>query len=111
MNSLRRQAGKARRFRALREEMSGRMKLVLVSRWMALESECRKLSLQIEGLQQKIVADSRTLISREVEHKESRQQSDEMDDRLTALREEKKRSRNRNRAVHGSPGALRSTVE
>ena len=89
VNSLRRQAGKARRFRALREEMSGRMKLVLVSRWMAIESDCRKLSLQIEGLQQKIVAESRTLKSREVEHKESRQQSDEMDDRLTALREEK----------------------
>ena len=89
VNSLRRQAGKARRFRALKDELSSRMKLVLVSRWMALESECRQVSLQIEELQQKIATQSRSLESRESEHKAARRQSYEMDGRLTALRQEK----------------------
>ena len=44
VNSLKRQAGKARRYREMHEELRGRLKTVLVSRLKALELEVGRLS-------------------------------------------------------------------
>ena len=50
VNSLKRQASKARRFRELQEEMLGRQKVVLVSRLRMLEAQCAQLREEFEKL-------------------------------------------------------------
>ena len=50
VNSLKRQASKARRFREMQEDLRGRLKVTLASRLRALEGECRRLRDDVAAL-------------------------------------------------------------
>ena len=50
VNSLKRQASKARRFREMQEELRGRLKITLTSRLRTLETECRRLQDEVAAL-------------------------------------------------------------
>ena len=52
VNSLKRQASKARRYRELHEELRGRLKTVLVSRLKALEIEFQRLRAELAQVQE-----------------------------------------------------------
>jgi len=54
MNSLKRQAAKAERFAAVREELRGRLRVVLASRMAAMDAEQQAMEEQIAGLTEKI---------------------------------------------------------
>ncbi|MBI4166106.1 MAG: chromosome segregation protein SMC [Acidobacteria bacterium] len=50
VNSLKRQASKARRFREMQEELRGRLKVTLTSRLRTLETECQRLRDEVAAL-------------------------------------------------------------
>ena len=56
MNSLKRQAAKAERFTAVREELRGRLRVVLASRLAQMDAESSHLRLAIAGLTERIDA-------------------------------------------------------
>jgi len=54
MNSLKRQAAKAERYAAVREELRGRLRVVLASRMALMDAEQARLDEEIAGLSEKI---------------------------------------------------------
>ncbi len=52
VNSLKRQASKAARYRELQQEFRGRQRQVLACRWVKLDEECRRLRRELEAAQQ-----------------------------------------------------------
>ena len=56
MNSLKRQAAKAERFAAVRDELRGRLRIVLASRMAQMDAEQTRLEQEIAGLTEKINA-------------------------------------------------------
>ena len=54
MNSLKRQASKAERFVAVRDELRGRLRVVLASRMAQMDSEQARLQQEISGLTERI---------------------------------------------------------
>jgi chromosome segregation protein len=54
MNSLKRQAAKAERYAAVREELRGRLRVVLASRMAAMDAEQAKLDQEIAALSERI---------------------------------------------------------
>jgi chromosome segregation protein len=50
MTSLKRQAGKARRYREISEELRGRLAVVLRSQLIAQQAECQRLGVQLPGI-------------------------------------------------------------
>jgi chromosome segregation protein len=56
MNSLKRQASKAERYAAVRDELRGRMRVVLASRMAAMDTEQARLEQEIGGLSDRIHA-------------------------------------------------------
>lgn len=87
VNSLKRQASKARRYREMREELRGRLKVVLSSQLFAVESECHRLQDEIAVLQEKCSVAAQNLAELEREHKSVTQRYEELELRLTQLRE------------------------
>jgi chromosome segregation protein len=87
VNSLKRQASKARRYRELRDELRGRLKVVLTSRLVALESECGRLREESAAIQDACSAVAQRLEEIEREQKAATLRHDELESQLTQLRE------------------------
>jgi len=87
VNSLKRQASKARRYRELQEELQARLKVVLTSQLIRLESECQRLRDQLA-----IALSACAEAAQELEELERQQTSagtrqQQLEDELTQLRE------------------------
>jgi len=87
MNSLKRQAAKARRYREMHEELRSRLRVVLASRLIALENECQRLRDTLAQIQQDCVAAGRELEALEREEKAARASLQEQDSRATSSRQ------------------------
>ncbi len=87
INSLRRQAGKARRYREMHEELRKRLRLVLTSRLLSLDSECRRLRGDLEAAVVACAGASRELETLEHEERDVRSSQEQLDGRLTGLRQ------------------------
>ncbi len=87
INSLRRQAGKARRYREMHEELRKRLRLVLTSRLLSLDLECRRLREDLEAAVAACAEASRELETLEHEEREVRAAQEQLDGRLAGLRQ------------------------
>jgi len=87
VNSLKRQASKARRYRELHDELRGRLKTVLVSRLKALEVEFQRLREELAQAQESCLVAARELEGLEHEQKGATQRYEELEDQLTQCRE------------------------
>ncbi len=65
MNSLKRQAAKAERFAAVREELRGRLRIVLASRMAAMDADQARLEQEIASLTERIQGSVDTVTQRE----------------------------------------------
>ncbi len=87
VNSLKRQASKARRYRELHAEMMGRQKVTLGSRLRMLESQCQQLGKDSETLQQLCAEESRGLELLTNEQRTTTARCEELEGRLISVRE------------------------
>ncbi len=87
VNSLKRQASKARRYRELQGEIRGRLQRVLTSRLRVLDAECRGLRATLEDLQASCTASAARLESLDGEYKSASARHEELEARLTEARE------------------------
>lgn len=87
VNSLKRQASKARRYREMHEELRGRLKIVLTCRLMTLESECQRLREESAALQSACAEAAEDLDAIDREQKTAASRYDELEGLLTELRE------------------------
>ena len=87
VNSLKRQASKARRYREMHEELRGRLKIVLTCRLMTLETECRRLREESAALQSACAEAAERLDTIDREQKTAASRHDELEALLTELRE------------------------
>ena len=87
VNSLKRQASKARRYRELHEELRGQLKIVLTCRLMTLESECQRLREESAALQSACAEAAGRLDEIDREQKTAASRHDELEGLLTELRE------------------------
>ena len=87
VNSLKRQAGKARRFRELQQELTGRQKVTLASRLRTLESQCQELRQEFEKLHQSCAEESRRLELLTGEQRTTTARCEELEGRLISIRE------------------------
>ncbi len=88
VNSLKRQASKARRYRELHDELRGRLKTVLTSRLKALEAEFLRLRAELAQVQEECLAAAQELETIEQEQKTTTQRYEELETHLTQLREQ-----------------------
>ena len=88
VNSLKRQASKARRYKELHDELRARLKVVLTSRWAALEAECARLGEEVGQAQEGCRLAAQRLEALEQEQKAATQKHEEWERRLTQLREQ-----------------------
>jgi len=86
VNSLKRQASKARRFREMQAELRGRLKLVLVSRLLTLETECQRLREEVAMRQAACAEAVQQLDLIDREQKAAASRHDELEDLLNHLR-------------------------
>ena len=87
VNSLKRQAGKARRFREMHDELRGRLKVVLTSRLLTLENECHRLHDELAILHDQCLLAGQQLAELEREQKTVTLRHEELETRLTQSRE------------------------
>jgi chromosome segregation protein len=87
VNSLKRQASKARRFRELHDEMMGRQKVTLASRLRILESHCQQLREDSETLQLLCAEESRGLELLTNEQRNTTARCEELEGKLISIRE------------------------
>ena len=87
VNSLKRQASKARRFRELHEEMMGRQKITLASRLRVLEMQCQQLRDESDTLHIACSEHSQQLALLENEQKSTTERCEELESRLISIRE------------------------
>ena len=71
MNSLKRQASKAERFAKLRDEMRAELRVVLASKFAAIEHESTELDAQLNALAEDMQLRTETVQQLELEHGES----------------------------------------
>ena len=88
VNSLKRQASRARRYRELHEELRSRLKTVLTSRLKALEVEFQRLHAVVAQVQETCLAAAQELEALEHEQKGATQRYEELEDHLTQCREQ-----------------------
>ena len=88
VNSLKRQASKARRYKELHDELRARLKVVLTSRWVALEAECARLGGEVAQAQEACALAAQRLEALEQEQKAATQKHEEWERQLTQLREQ-----------------------
>ncbi len=86
VNSLKRQASKARRFRELHEEMLGRQKVVLASRLRMLEAQCAQLRQEFEKLHAVCSETGRQLEQLEQDQITTTTRCEEIESELTSIR-------------------------
>ena len=82
MNSLKRQASKAERYARLREEMRAKLRLVLASRFAAIEQESAELDAQLNALSEKMQQHTEAVQQLEGEHAERTQRGYTIDAEL-----------------------------
>jgi chromosome segregation protein len=87
VNSLKRQASKARRFRELQEQLTGRMRITLASRLKALGADCDRLRGEIAALGAQCEEASRQLDGLERGQKTAVARGEELESQLTELRD------------------------
>jgi chromosome segregation protein len=87
VNSLKRQASKARRYRELHEELRGRLKTVLVSRLKALEVEFQRLRAELAQVQETCLVAAQELEALEHDQKGATERYEGLEDQLTQCRE------------------------
>ncbi|PYV17679.1 MAG: hypothetical protein DMG21_07660 [Acidobacteria bacterium] len=87
VNSLKRQASKARRYRELQAELRGRLKVVLASRLLALDSECARLKGEEETLHEECSSLAHRLELMEQEQKQVTLRTDELERLTTEIRD------------------------
>ena len=73
MNSLKRQASKAERYARLRDEMRGKLRLVLASKFAAMEQESAQLDTQLDALAEEMQQRTAEVQAFEAEHGERTQ--------------------------------------
>src|SRR5579871_4730145 len=73
MNSLKRQASKAERYARLRDEMRAKLRLVLASKFAAIEQESAELDAQLNALAEEMRHRSEEVQQLEAEHSERQQ--------------------------------------
>jgi chromosome segregation protein len=88
MNSLKRQASKAERYARLREEMRAKLRVVLASKFAALDQESAALDAQLNSLAEEIRHRSEAVQQFEAEHNERTQRGYSIE---TELRENRDR--------------------
>jgi chromosome segregation protein len=79
MNSLKRQAAKAERFAKLRDEMRAKLRVVVASKWSALQSERASLDEQLVALAEDIRVQTEAVQALEIEHGERQQRGYEVE--------------------------------
>lgn len=87
LNALRRQAGKARRFRELQDQLTGRLKVTLASRLKVLEDICAERRKEFAALDAAFENVARLLEQIEKERKAAAIQDEELESQLTELRQ------------------------
>jgi chromosome segregation protein len=104
MNSLKRQASKAERFAKLRDEMRAELRVVLASKFAAIEQESTELDAQLNALAEDMQHRTETVQQLEAEHGESTERGYAIEtelrenrDRLSQLAMEIDRARARRR--------------
>ncbi len=88
MNSLKRQASKAERYAKLREEMRAKLRVVLASKFAAIEEESAEIDAQLNTLAEEMRHRSETVQQLEAEHGERTQRGYAIE---TELRENRER--------------------
>jgi chromosome segregation protein len=87
VNSLKRQAQKARRYRRLREEMRGLLKIVFTADYYRLNEAVERVARELEETEASRGALDAELAERETEHRAASMQSRQAEDNLAGLRE------------------------
>jgi chromosome segregation protein len=87
VNSLKRQASKARRYRELQDELRGKLKVVLTSRLAALEEDMARVRTELAAAQAAVAEAGAQLEQLEGEYRGIEERHDELEVSLTALRE------------------------
>jgi len=87
VNSLKRQASKARRYKEIQEELRGRLKVVLLSRWIVLEAECQRLRQELAQAQEACAAAARELESLEHAQRTAELRHEDLEGQLRLVRE------------------------
>jgi chromosome segregation protein len=88
MNSLKRQAAKAERYAKLRDEMRAKLRIVLASKFTALDRESGELNTQIQGLTEEMQHRAEAVQQLESEHTDRTQRGYSIE---TELRENRER--------------------
>ena len=87
VNSLKRQASKARRYRELQEELQARLKVVLTSQLIKLESECQRLRDELAIALSACAEAAQQLEELEREQTSAGTRQEQSEDELTQLRD------------------------
>ena len=87
VNSLKRQASKARRHRELTEALSGQLKVVLSSRLRLLEDQCKKMREDLAALREAVSAAAQELENLEAHEKAAAERYEQLEAELAELRE------------------------
>ncbi len=87
VKSLQRQASKARRYRELREELRGRLRIVMTSRLRSLEAECQQLREELGAAQASVAEAAAQLEELDHEQKAAASRHEELEGQLNELRE------------------------
>jgi chromosome segregation protein len=87
MNSLKRQASKAERYARLREEMRAKLRVVLASKFAAIEQECTEIDAQLNTLAEEMQHRSEAVQQFEAEHGERTQRGYAIEAELRENRE------------------------
>ena len=88
VNSLKRQASKARRYKELHDELRTRLKVVLTSRLVALEAECTRLGGELTQAREACALAARKLEALEQEQRGATQKHEAGEQQITLLREQ-----------------------
>jgi chromosome segregation protein len=87
MNSLKRQSAKAERYAKLRDEMRAKLRIVLASKFVALDFQLSEVDVQLNGLAEEIAGKSAALAEKEVEHTSRTQRGYSIDEEVRQANE------------------------
>jgi chromosome segregation protein len=88
VNSLKRQASKARRYKEFHDELRARLKVVLASQWVALEAQCARLGGEVAQAQAACGLAAERLEALEQQQRAAAQKREEWERQLTQWREQ-----------------------
>jgi len=118
LNSLKRQAQKARRYRRLREEMRSLLKVIFTADYYRLNEATQRIAREFEQAELEQRSLDARLLELEAEHRAASAQARSAEDNLTALREraaaielEADRARNRRAFEEQQIGELTTRIE